>query len=36
MVNPMCLDCKKYQKECNGTEVMAYNGCVYKEKESAK
>lgn len=33
MLNEMCLDCKKLNNGCNGTECQTWTGCVYKEKD---
>ena len=30
-VNPMCKNCTKYLKTCEGTVSMVYTGCVFKK-----
>lgn len=32
MLNTMCLDCKKLNNDCKGTECQTWSGCIYKEK----
>ena len=32
MLNTMCLDCKKLNNDCKGTECQVWTGCIYKEK----
>lgn len=31
-MNPMCNDCIRLGKDCNGTSNPVWTGCVYKEK----
>lgn len=33
MLNAMCLDCKKLNNDCNGTECQTWTGCIYKERD---
>lgn len=35
-INPMCFDCKTYGNGCDGTNVMAYTGCIYKVQDETK
>lgn len=32
MLNTICLDCKKLNNGCKGTECKTWTGCIYKEK----
>lgn len=32
MLNTICLDCKKLNNGCSGTENQNWTGCIYKEK----
>ena len=36
MLNPMCFDCVRLNKDCNGTTCQAWTGCIYKEKDESK
>lgn len=36
MLNPMCYDCLKLNKDCKGTTCQAWTGCIYKEKDETK
>lgn len=36
MLNPMCFDCLKLNKDCNGTTCQAWTGCLYKIKDESK
>lgn len=35
-MNRMCLDCRRFGKECPGTKNLLYSGCVFKEKAEQK
>ena len=30
-LNPMCINCAKLNKSCNGTTNQVWTGCIYKE-----
>ena len=32
MVNSMCVDCRRYKNECQGTKALFWTGCVWKER----
>lgn len=34
--NPMCYNCKKIKKSCNGSKNKVYSGCIYKEVDKSK
>lgn len=29
-LNPMCINCAKLNKSCNGTTNQVWTGCIYK------
>lgn len=31
MLNSMCIDCKKLNNGCKGTDCLAWTGCIYRE-----
>lgn len=34
MLNNMCINCKKFGNECNGSYESVWNGCIYKEQNN--
>lgn len=34
--NPMCYNCKSFEKSCKGSTNKVYSGCVYKEVDESK
>lgn len=32
-INPMCVGCSKYGRECEGTACMVWTGCVYRVRK---
>lgn len=33
MLNTMCLDCRKLNSGCTGTECQTWSGCIFKVKK---
>jgi hypothetical protein len=34
--NPMCYNCKNFEKSCKGSMNKIYSGCVYREVDESK
>ena len=34
--NPMCYNCKSFEKSCKGSTEKIYSGCIYKEVDKSK
>lgn len=34
--NPMCYNCKNFDKSCKGSTNKVYSGCIYKEVDESK
>lgn len=34
--NPMCYNCKSFEKSCKGSTNKVYSGCAYKEVGESK
>lgn len=34
-INPICTDCQKLGKDCNGTTCQVWTGCVYYQKDES-
>lgn len=32
MLNSMCINCKKLENGCNGSQESVWTGCIYKEQ----
>lgn len=34
MINMMCMECSKFKKGCEGTEVECYTGCIFRQTDA--